>query len=79
MWSTRFQLLLPGFISLLLLFSVSSLEPSGKVNWQKVSSLLSEAVSDCHSGVNHANHQMGLPFFSLGLHRLVPREHPAKT
>lgn len=53
--------------------------PPGKVNWENVSSLLSDAVSDGHSSVNKTNCQLGLPSFSLALHRLVPGEHPAET
>lgn len=75
-WSTVFQLPFPGFI--LLLFSVSSLEPAGKGNWEKVSSLLNEAASDGHSSVNHANCHLGLPASPLALPRLVPGEHPAE-
>lgn len=81
-WSTGFQVPFPQFILLLLLlllFSVSLLEPPGKVNWENVSSLLSDAVSDGHSSVNKTNCQLGLPSFSLALHRLVPGEHPAET
>lgn len=67
------------WIYFLLLFRVSSLEPPGKVNWEKISSILSEAVSDGHNSVNQTNCQLGLLSSSLALHRLVPGKHPAET